>query len=140
MFRRLILGCAVAALALTGAIAAHAGDALAERGAYLVNGVVACGNCHNTRNPDMRFIEGMEFAGGLEVVEKPFTARVPNITPDMETGICAWSNDEIITAIRDGRQIHPIMPSGFYATMEKADVDALVAFLRTVKQVVNAVK
>ena len=32
------------------------------------------------------------------------------------------------------------MPSGFYATMDKADVDALVAFLRTVKPVVNAVK
>ena len=145
MFRRLILGCAVAALALTGAIAAHAGDALVELGAYLVNGVVACGNCHNTRSPDMRFIEGMEFAGGLEVVEKPFTARVPNITHNMETGIGAWSDAEIATAITtgmrpDGSQIHPIMPSGFYATMEKADVDALVAFLRTVKPVVNAVK
>ena len=56
MIRKLILGCAIAALSLTGAAASHAADALVERGAYLMNGIVACGNCHNTRSPDMRFI------------------------------------------------------------------------------------
>ena len=126
MFRRMILACAVAALTLTGAFASHAGDALVERGAYLVNGVVACGNCHNTRGPDMRFIEGMAFAGGLTVVEKPFTARVPNITPDIETGIGAWSEAELITAIRDGIRpdgslIGPPMPFSQYRGMSDND-------------------
>ena len=140
MFRRLILDCAVAALALPGAITAHAGDALAERGAYLVNGVVACGNCHNTRSPDMRFIEGMEFAGGLEVVEKPFTAPVPNITPDMKTGIGAWSDGEIITAIRDGSLIGPPMPFSQYRNMSDSDVKAIVAYLRQVPVVSHKVE
>ncbi|MDP7345055.1 MAG: hypothetical protein QF767_17225 [Alphaproteobacteria bacterium] len=67
--------------------ASHAADTLLERGAYLMNGIVACGNCHNMRGPDGRFIEGGELAGGFVIAETMFTARVPNITPDMATGI-----------------------------------------------------
>ena len=141
----MILGDVDAAMGLTGAVASHANDALLERSAYLVNGVVACGNCHDTRGPDMRPIAGMELAGGLVLEEEPFTVRIPNITPDMATGIGAWSDAEVIAALiegtrPDGSQIHPIMPYGFYANMNKADIAALVAFLRTVKPVVNAVK
>jgi mono/diheme cytochrome c family protein len=121
MIHKVILGFVAAAMGLTGAVASHANEALRERGAYLVNGVVTCGNCHNTRGPDMRFVEGMELAGGLTVFEKPFTARVPNITPDKETGIGAWSDAEIITAIRDGIRpdgslIGPPMPFSQYRT------------------------
>ena len=34
-------------------------DALLKRGEYLMNGPVACGNCHNTRAEDMSFVPGM---------------------------------------------------------------------------------
>ena len=93
----------------------------------------------------MRFIEGMEFAGGLEVVEKPFTARVPNITPDMKTGIGAWSDGEIITAIRDGIRpdgslIGPPMPFSQYRNMSDSDVKAIVAYLRQVPAVSHKVE
>ncbi|MDA0231569.1 MAG: hypothetical protein O3B21_15490 [Proteobacteria bacterium] len=93
----------------------------------------------------MRLIVNMELAGGLVLEEKPFTVRIPKITPDLATGIGAWSNVEIIAALTncvrpDGSQIHPFMPYGLYANMEKADIAALVAFLRTVKRVVKAQK
>ena len=144
MIRGMILGCAIAAMIFTGALASHAADTLLERGAYLMNGIVACGNCHNTRGPDFRFIEGMEFAGGLVVVEVPFTARIPNITPDIATGIGAWSDAEIITAIRegtrpDGTLIGPPMPFSQYRDMSDSDVKAIVAYLRQVPAVSHKV-
>jgi mono/diheme cytochrome c family protein len=118
---------------------------LLERGAYLMNGIVACGNCHNTRGPKGRFVEGMELAGGLVVAEEPFTARVPNITPDMATGIGAWSEAEIITAIRegtrpDGSLIGPPMPFSQYRNMSDNDVKAIVAYLRQVPAVTHKVE
>ncbi len=145
MIRGTIFAALAGAMTLFSAGFAHAGDdELVARGAYLVNGVVACGNCHNTRGPDLRFIPGMEFAGGFEVAEEPFTVRMPNITPDMETGIGAWSDAEIITAIRDGKRpdgslIGPPMPFSQYRQMSDSDVIAIVAYLRTVPAVSNKV-
>ena len=143
MAKLTILGCITALLTILGAISSHA-DTLVERGAYLMNGIVACGNCHNTRGPEGRFVEGMELAGGMVIAEKPFTALVPNITPDMATGIGAWSNAEIITAIRDGRRpdgslIGPPMPFSQYRDMSDSDVKAIVAYLRQVPAVANKV-
>ena len=143
MARLTILGCITALLTILGAISSHA-DTLVERGAYLMNGIVACGNCHNTRGPEGRFVEGMELAGGMVIAEKPFTALVPNITPDMATGIGAWSNAEIITAIRDGRRpdgslIGPPMPFSQYRDMSDSDVKAIVAYLRQAPAVANKV-
>lgn len=119
MIRKFILGCAVSALIMLGATSLHAGDSLLERGAYLMNGIVACGNCHNTRGPDGRFIKGMELADGMAIADEMFTVMVPNITPDMATGIGAWSGAEIVTAIGegtrpDGSLIGPPMPFSQY--------------------------
>jgi len=71
--------------------------------------------------------------------------RSVNITQDKETGIGAWSDAEIMAALTrgirpDGARLHPIMPCGFYASMTEADMNALVAFVRTVKLVTNAVR
>ena len=68
-----------------------------------------------------------------------------NITPDRENGIGGWSNDDIRKAITrglrpDGSQIHPIMPYGFYAGMKAEDVDAIIAYLRSIPPVRNQVK
>ena len=65
---------------------------LLERGTYLVRGVVACGNCHSTRDAEMWFVEGMELAGGFKIEEEHFTAYAANITPDAEAGIGAWTD------------------------------------------------
>ena len=115
-------------------------------GAYLAGPLGHCIECHTPMEKGRFDFENRAFAGGLHLpVGLDAGLITANITQDKETGIGAWSDAEIAAAITkgvrpDGGQLHPIMPFGFYATMEKADVDALVAFLRTVKPVVNAVK
>jgi len=121
-----------------------ADDALVARGAYLVNGPVACGNCHDPRGPDMMPIKGKEFSGGFPFIDPAMHAYSANITPDKETGIGSWTDAEIITAIRegankDGRIIFPPMPVPTYNNMSDDDVKAIVAYLRTVPAVSNKV-
>jgi len=113
---------------------------LVKRGAYLINGPVACANCHTPRAPDFSFLPGMEYAGGFKIVDPAFEVYSANITPDKETGIGAWTDAQIITAIREGRTREgrinfPPMPVPTYNAMSDSDVKAIVAFLRTVKPV-----
>jgi mono/diheme cytochrome c family protein len=118
-------------------------EALVARGDYLVNGIVACGNCHTPRDADTTAIAEMHLAGAFQVERAEFTAYAPNITQDQETGIGAWSDEEIIRAIRegvrrDGTIIGPPMPIGSYRDMSDSDVRAIVAYLRTVAPVRNS--
>lgn len=119
-------------------------ETLLERGTYLMRGIAACGNCHTPRGPDGQFIDGMELAGGFTIEEPVFTARVPNITPDMETGVGGWTDAELITAIRDGLRpdgslIGPPMPFSQYRRMSDRDAAAIVAYMRSVPPVRNEV-
>ena len=75
-------------------------ETLLERGSYLINSIVACGNCHTPQGPDGP-LPGMELAGGLLIQDEAFTVHTPNITPDKETGIGKWTDDQIMTAIRE---------------------------------------
>lgn len=146
MKMRIAYGLAVSGstIAIACATAAQDNQALLERGEYLMNGPVACGNCHTPRNPDMSFQEGMDFAGGFKIVEPVFEVYAANITPDPETGIGTWTDEEIIVAIRegktpDGRIIFPPMAVPTYNNMSDEDAQAIVAYLRTVKPVHNEV-
>lgn len=83
-----------AALALfgTAAMAQQADDALLERGEYLTR-AADCLACHVTEG-------GKPYAGGLPV-EMPFgTLYSTNITPDKETGIGNWADDEFVEAMQ----------------------------------------
>lgn len=134
----------LAALALGVAVAAPASAKTPlERGTYLMNGIVACGNCHTPQGPNGP-LPGMELAGGTPFKEKPFTAYAPNITPDPETGVGRWTDEQLVLAIREGKRpdgslIGPPMPTHFYAGMSDGDVKALVAYLRSVPPVKNPV-
>jgi mono/diheme cytochrome c family protein len=135
-------GCA-ALVALLAVLPARpeASESLFERGDYLINGIVACGNCHTPQGPEGPGA-GQELAG--QVIETPeFTAVAPNITPDPETGIGRWSDAEISAAIREGRRpdgsiIGPPMPIGLYRGMSDRDVQAVVLYLRQVPPVRHA--
>lgn len=118
---------------------APAGDLLA-RGEYLVESIVGCGNCHSSRTSEGEFIEGMEYAGNFVITEPGFTAYAPNITPDMETGIGGWSDEDVIHAIRegvrpDGQVLGPPMSFIFYRNISDTDIRAIVAYLRSVPAV-----
>jgi mono/diheme cytochrome c family protein len=67
-----------------------------------------------------------------------------NITPDVETGIGSWSDDEIARAIRegvrkDGTALFPLMPYEDFAALDDEDVKSVVVFLRTIPPVKNVV-
>ncbi|HUK07662.1 MAG TPA: c-type cytochrome [Stellaceae bacterium] len=134
----------VIAALLIGVGSASAETAL-ERGTYLMRGIVACGNCHTTRDAAGKIEPRMELAGGTVFVAPVFRAVAPNITPDPETGIGRWTDDQIIDAIRDGKRpdgtiIGPPMPIDFYRGISDADVRALVAYLRAVPPVRHQVE
>lgn len=142
---RLMRRGALALVMLVGsAIAGHAGEAedRLARGRYLGEGIVACGNCHTPKTAQGEVL-GMQLAGGL-VIEEPgaFRAVAPNITPDPETGIGAWTDAEIAAAIREGRRrdgsiIGPPMPIALYRGISDEDIAALIAWLRSVPAVRN---
>lgn len=74
-------------------------DAGWNRGAYLVQALAHCGECHTPRN----FLGAMKesrFLGGNP--DGPDGKPVPNITPDKATGIGKWSEDDIVGLLTDG--------------------------------------
>ena len=132
---------ALALLSMAGA--ANAQSDLVKRGDYLVNTIMTCGNCHTPKGPPAA-IAGKDFSGGLTWDEAPFKVTAPNITPDKETGIGAWSDAELITLMRTGKrpngvQIAEVMPTSFYAIITDNDMKAIVAYLRTLAPVKNTV-
>lgn len=130
-------------LALTGLLATTPA-ALAQdkaRGAYLV-GILGCGDCHTAGamagKPDTARLLGGSDVGWEVPGMGVFVGS--NLTPDKETGLGAWSDAQIVTALRtgvrpDGRQLAPVMPYMGYAKMTDADAIAIVAYLRSLKPV-----
>src|SRR5205085_6788547 len=118
-----------------------ASETLLQRGAYLTTAVAACGRCHTPRDTEGRPIPGMELAGGLEFDDGVLGhVVVPNITPDRQTGIGGWTQEQIVIAIREGRRpdgtiIGPPMPFSAYRELSDRDVSAIAAYLRTLKPI-----
>jgi mono/diheme cytochrome c family protein len=83
-------------------------------------------------------------SGGLRFNEPPFDVTASNITSDKETGIGAWSVDDIkkflTTGMRpNGVPVANVMPTGFYRILTADDLNALAVYLHTVPPVKNAV-
>lgn len=122
---------------------ASAQSDLVKRGDYLVNGLLTCGNCHSPKGPPAA-VAGKDFSGGLTFDEPPFKVTASNITQDKETGIGSWTDAQIKTALRkgvrpNGTPLAMIMPSDFYEIMTERDLNAVVAYLRTLKPIKNKV-
>ena len=109
-----------------------------ERGRYLA---VAgdCAGCHTLPG------SGKDFAGGRPI-ETPFgTLAGSNITPDPETGIGAWTDDEFVNAMtkgtgRNGTHLYPAMPYTYFTKVSRDDALAIRAYLNTVPAVHNPVR
>jgi mono/diheme cytochrome c family protein len=118
-------------------------DSPLDRGSYLVNTIMTCANCHSPKGPPAA-TAGKDFSGGLSWDEPPFKVTASNITQDKETGIGAWSEADIKKLMRTGLRpngvpIASIMPTGFYDIITDSDMDAIVAYVRTIKPVSNKV-
>lgn len=123
-----------ALVASTLTVCATSAETLLERGAYLVNGPMACGNCHTPKGPDGP-IADLELAGGFVITTPAFEAHVPNITPGSR--IADWSDADLAKAIRegvrpDGSVIRPPMAIEFYRSISDSDINAVIAYLRSV--------
>src|SRR5439155_771431 len=83
-------------------------------------------------------------AAGGRRYDGPFgTVYSSNITPDRETGIGSWTDEQIVTATRLGRRSNgerllPVHPYPVFNGMAAEDLKALVAFLRSVPPVKRA--
>jgi len=117
-----------------------------ERGKYLVTGVSACLICHSPHDwtqHDLPTPSGMTAAGQVfPLAHLPGEVTVPNLTPDLETGIGRWSDDEIGRAIRegvdrDGNTLFPLMPYGRYRHFSEEDLASIVVYLRSLAPVRN---
>ncbi len=113
-----------------GALGASAGNAEHGRVVFALAG--GC-SCHTPS-------QGPVGAGGREIVTPFGKFYGTNITPDAETGIGAWTDAEVVAAIRDGyargKGVEaPVMPYPQYSGMADRDVEDLVAYLRTLPPV-----
>ena len=120
---------------------------LVARGAYIANTIGVCVECHNGRPADFdyktqpqRFNEFSDMFGGVTVETGGMRIGIANITPDRQTGIGGWTDDEIRRAIRDGinhngDKLISFMPFMQYQYMSDGDVNALVAYLRSLQPV-----
>ena len=117
-----------------------------ERGAYLVNHVVGCIDCHSTRDWSKfagPIIPGTEGKGG-EKFDKatanfPGTIVAGNITPH---NLKNWTDGELYRLItagvtKDGTAIFPLMPYPAYAKMDPEDVRSVIAYIRTLREVAS---
>ena len=116
------------ALSLGLPLLAHAAandDPLVARGAYLAK-VGDCVACHSAP-------KGKPFAGGLPMTTPMGKIYTTNITPDPDTGIGKWSEEDFEKALRqgvakDGHNLYPAMPYTSYAKVRDDDVKALYAY------------
>lgn len=118
-----------------------------DRGRYLV-GLLGCGSCHTDGSlvgaPDNnRLLAGS--ATGIAytspfVDEDPGVVYPANLTPDMETGLGAWTMERLVTMIRVGTTEHsassiPVMPWPAYASITYEDALAIAAYLKSLPPV-----
>jgi mono/diheme cytochrome c family protein len=130
-------------------LAAPIGSAVAqtplERGGYLVNAIMACDGCHTPRGP-AGFIMERRFSGGSQTWDTPqYLVKGSNISSDQETGIGKWNADDIKRLLTEGVRptgvaLAPQMPFAFYKILTPADLDAVVAYVRSIPAVRNEVQ
>ena len=104
------------------------------RGEYLVR-IGDCEYCHTEPN-------GKPFAGGRAIATPFGVIYSINITPDRDTGIGEWSEQDFYNAMhtgisRDGSHLYPAFPYPWFTKVTRADVDAIKAYLDTVAPVVQ---
>ncbi|MCW5964435.1 MAG: cytochrome c [Bryobacterales bacterium] len=118
-----------------------------ERGRYLFSNLYECTGCHSERDFS-KFAAPVKPDGLGKGFVFPDQMRLPgrivsaNLTPDPETGLGKWTDGEIIRAIRegvdrDGKALFAFMPYTAYRSMSDDDVEAIVAYLRTIPAIHN---
>lgn len=116
------------------AAAVDTAASLISQGAYVFR-AAGCLGCHTDQKQ-----HGKLLAGGRALATAFGTFYPPNITPDMQTGIGKWSEQDFTRALREGispngKQLYPAFPYPAYSKLSKQDIHALWAYLRSVAPV-----
>ena len=109
-------------------------------GKYLAHGIARCFWCHSpldNRDPAVPIPARL---GLGDVLEEKAPINAPNLTPDRETGLGGWTDQQIARAIRegigrDGRQVLSTHPANYFSVMTDDDVLSIVAYLRTLRRI-----
>jgi hypothetical protein len=116
-----------------------------QRGKYLVE-VFGCADCHSPFTEGRAVMEQFRMAGGSRWSIGPYGDFFPrNLTSDKETGLGNWTDEEIKNALtkgirKDGSRLIPFpMPWTAYSALNNDDLNAIIAYLRTVPPVYNKV-
>src|ERR1035438_882825 len=113
-------------------------DAVWNRGAYLVEAMGHCGECHTPRNLAFALNNRQKFAGAVQAGWRAY-----NITPDRNSGVGAWSDADVLhylsTGHADGRgtasgPMGEVVDANL-SPMKPSDLAAMVTYLRTVASV-----
>lgn len=119
-------------------------------GKYLIT-MASCDDCHTPTGEDHNPLPGREYSGGTEMKLPWGTIRPANLTPDPETGLGRWTEQQFVARFKahdskeftapkvDPKGFNTIMPWVMYAGMKESDLGAIYAYLRTVKPVKNQV-
>jgi mono/diheme cytochrome c family protein len=134
-FFRILAGIALAFCATFGSREANAQEgeyAQQQRGRYLAI-VGDCAACHTAEG-------GAALAGGRPIATPFGVIYSPNITPDSETGIGSWTDDQFYRAMHegisaDGSHLYPAFPYPWFTKVTRDDVNAIRDYLRTVPPV-----
>lgn len=123
---------AAAVVLLLGAGAAGAEQEQVQRGKYLFHAAL-CEVCHTAK-------DGKFLAGGRPIPSPFGTFYSPNITPDDQYGIGAWSDGDFVRALQegvapDGHHYYPAFPYTAYTKLHRRDILAIKAYLDTVDPV-----
>jgi mono/diheme cytochrome c family protein len=125
----------LSAVPYQGGIAAPDASDKAARGAYLVNSVMACTDCHTPLEPTTGAPIMEKYLGGGQPYEGPWgIVYGGNITPDPETGIGDWTEVEIQRSLtagvrKDGRRLI-LMPWYAYSALTPEDADAIAYYIK----------
>lgn len=125
-------------------------DKSIKRGEYLAQNVAGCIHCHSQRDLTKYsgpVVPGTEGGGGFAFVPQfglPGTFYGKNITPDEETGIGTWTDEQVLRAItqgisKNGDTLFPLMPYASYNRMAREDLVSIIAYIRTLKPIKNKV-
>ena len=111
-----------------------------NRGAYLVEALAHCAECHTPRTATGGLLVDRAYAGSEE---GPEGESAPNITPDKATGVGAWSASDMIWYLQSGFEpdgdtaqgvMWEVIEQG-YQHLSKRDLDAIAVYLQTLKPI-----
>ena len=122
----------------------------AARGEYLTRAVSHCGECHTPRTMTMA-VDNTRFLAGNPKGKGPEGSAVPNITPDRETGLGSWSEEQITDYLETGSKPDGDVAGGLmaeviqgssagYKDLTKADRQAIAKYLKSIPPIKNKIE